>query len=105
SSSLTLRGSAETIAIVPMEKPNALTQKALQTASGLSRTIQILHIKQENSQCDFLSEWNRNVKASIEQAGLPEPELVIVESPYRKVISPILDYIWKLERENADKTI
>jgi hypothetical protein len=36
---------------------------------------------------------------------LPEPELVILESPYRKVVSPILDHIWKLERENPDKTI
>jgi amino acid transporter len=101
----TLKGPAETIAVVPMEKPNALIQRALETAHGLSRTIQVLHIKQENSQCDFLSEWNRNVKESVKQAGLPEPEMVILESPYRKVVSPILEHIWKLERENPDKTI
>ncbi len=105
SGDFTLQGPAETIAVVPMEEPNALTQRALQTAHGLSRRIQVLHIKQENSQCDFLSEWNRNVHASVEQAGLPEPEMVILESPYRKVVSPILDHIWKLERENRDKTI
>jgi amino acid transporter len=105
SSGHTLQGPAEMIAVVPMEKPNALTQKALRTASGLSHKIQVLHIKQENNQPDFLSEWNRTVQDSIEQAGLPEPELVILESPYRKVVSPILDYIWNLERENPDKTI
>jgi amino acid transporter len=105
SSGHTLQGPAEMIAVVPMEKPNALTQKALRTASGLSRRIQVLHIKQENHHPDFLSEWNRTVQASIEQAGLPKPELVILESPYRKVVSPILDYICKLERENPDKTI
>jgi amino acid transporter len=101
----TLQGPTETIAVVPMEKPNALTQRALQTAHGLSRRIQVLHIKQENGQCDFLSEWNQNVHASVEQAGLPEPEMVILESPFRKVVSPILDHIWKLERENPGKTI
>ena|ERR1700677_2781230 len=75
---LTLQGPAETIAVVPMEKPNALTQKALQTASGLSRRIQVLHIKQENIQCDFLSEWNRNGQHSVEQAGFPEPKILEV---------------------------
>jgi amino acid transporter len=54
---------------------------------------------------DFASEWDRNVRDSIECAGLPEPELVVLESPYRKVISPILDYIWKLERENPADTV
>jgi hypothetical protein len=38
-------------------------------------------------------------------AGLPEPKLVIPESPYRKVVSPILDHIWRLERENPADTL
>jgi amino acid transporter len=102
---LSLQPPSDILAIVPVETANALVQKALQTAFGLSRRVQILHIKQENKQRDFVSEWNCDVRASIKEAGLPEPELVILESPYRKVVSPILDHIWKLERENPDKTI
>jgi hypothetical protein len=59
-----------------------------------------MYVKQENNPRDFVSEWNCHVRTSIKEAGLPEPELVILESPYRKVVSPILDHIWKLEREN-----
>lgn len=77
----------------------------LKTASGLSRRIQVVHIKQENTQGDFASEWHGHFRASIKEAGWPEPELVILESPYRKVVSPILEHIWKMERENCDKTI
>ena len=102
---LSLQPPSDMIAIVPVQTPNALVQKALQTACGLSHRVQVLHIKQENNQGDFVSEWNCHVRASIKEAGLPEPELVIMESPYRKVVSPILDHIWKLERENPDKTV
>jgi amino acid transporter len=102
---LSLQPPSDILAIVPVETPNALVQKALQTAFGFSRRVQVLHIKQENKQQDFVSEWDCHVRASIKEAGLPEPELVILESPYRKVVSPILDHIWKLERENPDKTV
>ena len=102
---LTLQTPSDILAIVPVETPNALVQKALQIAFGFSRRVQILHIKQENKQRDFVSEWNCHVRASIKEAGLPEPELVILESPYRKVVSPILEHIWKLERENPEKTV
>jgi hypothetical protein len=102
---LSLQAPQDMIAIVPVQNLNALAQKALQTAYSLSRKIQVLHVKHENDQCDFVLEWNRHVQTSIEDAGLPEPELVVLESPYRKVVSPILDHIWKLERENPDETI
>ena len=100
-----LEPSRDMIAVVPVQTPNALAQKALRTAYGLSRRIQVVHILQENDKSDFVLEWNRHVQASIDGAGLPNPELVILESPYRKVISPILDHIWKLERENPDQTV
>jgi Amino acid permease len=102
---LSMQPPQDMIAIVPVQNLNALAQKALQTAYGLSRRIQVLHVKHENDQRDFILEWNRHFQTSIEVAGLPEPELVVLESPYRKVVSPILDHIWKLERENPDETV
>jgi len=30
---------------------------------------------------------------------------VVIESPYRRVITPILDYIWELERRSPNFTI
>ena len=93
------------IAVVPVDTLNALAQRALQTACSLSRRIDVVHVKYENDQRDFASEWNRHLQSSIKESGLPEPQLIILESPYRKVISPILDHIWKLERENPDHRI
>ena len=102
---LPFEAASDMIAVVPVDTVNALAHRALQTAFGISRRIHVVHVKYENNPRDFASEWKHRVRASIESAGLPEPELVVLESPYRKVISPILDYIWTLERENPSDTI
>jgi amino acid transporter len=105
SDQLHLESETDIVAVVPVDTVNALAHRALKTAYGMSHRIHIVHVKYENSPSDFALEWDRRVRDSIELAGLPEPELIVLESPYRKVISPILDYIWKLERENPDDTI
>jgi amino acid transporter len=102
---LPLEPASDMVAVVPVDTVNALVHRALQTAYGISRRIHVVHVKHENSPSDFVSEWDCSVRGSIESAGLPQPELVVLESPYRKVISPILDYIWALERENPGDTV
>jgi amino acid transporter len=93
------------IAVVPIDYLNALAEKALQTAYGLSKDIHILHIQEEQSDRDFSSEWLVDVQPSIDRTGLPEPKLVILKSRYRKVITPILNYIWQLEGQNPETVI
>jgi hypothetical protein len=93
------------IAVVPIDYLNVLAEKALQIAYGLSEDIHIVHIQEEQSDRDFSSEWCVDVQPSIDRAGLAEPNLVILKSPYRKVITPILNYIWQLEGKNPDNVI
>ena len=93
------------IAVVPIDYLNVLAEKALQTAYGLSKDIHVLHIQEEQSDRDFSSEWCVDVQPSIDRAKLPEPKLVILKSPYRKVITPILNYIWQLEGQNPEAVI
>ena len=96
---------SEMIAVVPIDHLNVLAEKALQVAYGLSQNIHVVHIKEEHSDRDFSSEWRLDVQPSIDREGLPEPNLVILKSPYRKVITPILNYIWQLEGKNPKNTI
>jgi hypothetical protein len=93
------------IAVIPIDYLNVLAEKALQTAYGLSKEIHILHIQEEQSDRDFSSEWRVDVQPSIDRGGLPEPKLVILKSRYRKVITPILNYIWQLEGQNPETVI
>ena len=95
----------EMIAVVPIDHLNVLAERALQVAYGLSQNIHVLHIQEEQSDRDFSSEWRLDVQPSIDRTGLWGPKLVILKSPYRKVITPILNYIWKLEGENPENVI
>ena len=93
------------IAVIPIEHLNILAEKALQVAYGLSQNVYILHIEEERSDRDFSAEWRLDVQPSIGRSGLPAPVLVILKSPYRKVITPILNYVWQLEAKNPKKSI
>jgi len=42
---------------------------------------------------------------SIREAKLPPPRLVLLKSPYRRMVSLILEHVWKLERDNPGRPI
>lgn len=102
---LTLTKPHQMIAIVVIQNLNSVAQKALQIAFELSTAIHVLHIEEENADHDFVKDWQADVEPSIREAGLAEPQVVILKSPYRKVISPILDYIWRIEKEHPDSPV
>jgi hypothetical protein len=45
------------------------------------------------------------VEAPAKQAGVAVPKLVTLESPYRAVVTPILDYVLEMERTNPGRQI
>jgi hypothetical protein len=93
------------VAVVLIDYLNLLSERALQIAYGLSSDIHVVHVELEHSDRDFANEWQLDVQPSIDRTGLPEPNLVILKSPYRKVITPILNFIWQLEVKNPDSLI
>ena len=95
----------EMIAVIPIEHLNMLAEKALQIAYGLSNNIHVVHIKEEHSERDFSREWRIDVQPSLDRLGLSGANLVILKSPYRKVITPILNYVWELEAKNPQNMI
>jgi amino acid transporter len=93
------------IAVLPLMNLNSLAERALRIAYSLSDEIKVLHVAHEGSPGDFRSEWEKNVRPAVIGAKLPEPELIILESPYRHVVAPTLSYIWRLEQDNPDRSI
>jgi len=93
------------IAVIPIMTLNSLAEKALQIAYSLSEEVSVVHIERENSQRDFCQEWDRQIQPAISKANLPLPHLEVVQSPFRQVVLPTLDYIWRLERDNPDRTV
>jgi amino acid transporter len=93
------------LVVVPILYWNKIAQKALRFALNLSAEVQALHINCEEDIGDFCRTWHRFVEEPARRAGLVAPHLVVLKSPYRFVISPIVDYVVELERNNPGRQI
>lgn len=93
------------ILVIPVQSWNLITREALHFAMTLSKDIKVLHAAEESRKDDFPDKWVRYVKAPAEGCDLPVPELIPLTSPYRFVISPIVDYVQRLAGDNATRRI
>ncbi|MBV9488793.1 MAG: APC family permease [Verrucomicrobia bacterium] len=93
------------LAVVVVDSWNSVAQKALKTAYNLSPEVEVLHIEQEDSKGELAEQWERSVKPSLRAAGLPEPRLVLLPSPFRRVITPVLNHVWELEARHRGRPI
>jgi amino acid transporter len=89
---------APPIAIVPVDNWNAATEKALRFAMTMSPDVEAVHVS-----CD--ADENRPEWLSKLPEGTRMPKMVTLPSPYRLVVHPIVDYVLKVEKENANRTV
>jgi amino acid transporter len=102
---LDLGDSRNPLVVVPILTWNRIAQKGLRFALTLSSEVQVLHIDCDKDDGSFSQTWDRYIEGPVKQAGRGAPHLVELQSPYRFVITPIVDYILELERTNPDRQI
>jgi amino acid transporter len=90
------------IVLIPMDRWSVVSEKALRFAWGLSTQIQILHVECGEETESLCRNWARLVEAPAKDANLPIPELVLLKSPFRFVVKPLVAYALKMENENLD---
>jgi amino acid transporter len=103
---LDVAGLCSPIVVVPMARWSKIAKKALCFALNVSSEVRVVHIDCGEGSEYLKSNWNSLVLEPAKKAGLTaRPQLVLVRSPYRLVISPIVDYVLDLERRNPDRTV
>jgi amino acid transporter len=96
----------EPLVVMPVRTWNRTTQQALRFAYMISREVRAVYIDvDEDDAADLRKDWNRFAEEPARQSGLPAPELVVIPSPYRMVMRPILNYVLQMERNNPDREI
>jgi amino acid transporter len=85
--------------ILPIQNWNHIVKKALRFALKISPFIQAVHVDCGEGSGAFRQEWCRYVEQPAQQAGVAKPQLVVLDSPYRLILAPIVDYV--LEAEQA----
>jgi amino acid transporter len=95
----------EPLVIIPMPHWSRMAKYSLRMAFEISREIRVLHVAQEGKSDEFCRLWSHLVITPAAQADLPAPELIELNSPYRFVIAPIVDYVIKTAEENPGRRI
>jgi amino acid transporter len=90
------------LVIVPIDRWTRITEKGLRFAMKLTDRVEGVHVDAEEVRADVEAMWQRNVADPIAAAGLPVPKLVFLPSPYRFVLTPLLNYVLQLEREHPE---
>jgi len=102
---LELSGLRQPLVVVPILRWDKVAQKGLRFAFILSADVQGLHIDCGEGSKQLRANWSSFVEEPAKKAGLPIPKLVVLNSPYRFIINPILDYVLELEKKNPDREI
>ena len=90
------------IALVPIDRWTRISEKGLRFAMKLTDRVQGVHVDAEEVRHDVEAMWQRNVAGPVAAANLPVPKLVFLPSPYRFVLTPLLNYILQLEQEHPE---
>ncbi len=89
----------EPIVVLPMDRWSRISEKALSFALSMSSDIRCVHVQAGEGQDAFAETWERNIATPLRAAGRATPKLVTLQSPYRSIVSPIVDYVLEVERE------
>jgi len=102
---LRMDGLKRPLVVVPVENWDRVTQKALRYALTIGDEILVLHIDSGETGDKLPAHWAEWVEVPARAAGRQPPRLVVVKSPYRVVVGPILEYVRRIEKENPDRYI
>jgi len=85
-------GLSEPVVLMPIDRWSLVSERALRYAWTLSREIHVLHVQCGQDTTQLSSQWGEVVEKPARAAGLPVPRLVVLDSPYRFIVKPVVEY-------------
>jgi len=96
---------SEPIVVVPVDRWNRITEKALSFALSMSCDIRCVHVQTGEQVDPICQNWERDIAGPLRKAGKCVARLEILQSPFRYVLTPMIDYILALEKECGARKI
>jgi amino acid transporter len=95
----------EPLVIVPLDRWTRITEKGLRFAMKISSHVEAVHVDAEDCCDEVCALFQKNVAGPVQEAGLIPPQLVLVLSPYRFVLMPLVEHILEVERTHPGRQI
>jgi amino acid transporter len=102
---VTTENLSEPIVLLPIDRWSLVSEQALRYAWTLSREIHVLHVQCAEDTVMLREQWTEFVERPAKMAGLPLPRLVVLDSPYRFIVKPIVAYAMQQQVEQPDRNI
>ncbi|MGA3343609.1 MAG: APC family permease [Terracidiphilus sp.] len=96
---------SQPIVVLPVDSWNRITEKALSFALGMSCDIRCVHVQTGDKPDPICQVWEKDVAAPLREAGRCVPNLDTLQSPFRYVLAPIVDYILAVEQESTFRKV
>jgi len=93
------------LVVIPMAGWNRISEKAMRFGLLLSSEIKVVHVHSEDEGHGLEEDWEEKVLQPLREKQMHEPELVTIPSNYRFIISPLMEYILKLEADNPGRKV
>ncbi len=95
----------ESVVLLPIDRWSLVSEMALRYAWTLAKDIHVLHVRSENDTEKLRSQWSEIVEKPARAAGLASPKLVVLDSPYRFIVKPIVEYAIQQQVAHPDRNI
>jgi amino acid transporter len=99
------------IVLIPIDRWSRISEKGLRFALMLSDDIRAIHVHTgddqdiEDKEDELVPIWQHMVAEPLQAAKLPIPKLIILRSPFRFIVQPLVEHILKIEAENPHRQI
>jgi hypothetical protein len=101
-------GLAPPLVVLPLLRWSKVAEEALRFAYTLSQEVRVLHIVSDGehrSNDELSGMWEQYIEKPAVDAGRTPPNLMVLRSPYRQVVTPILKYVLELAGKNPNRLI
>jgi hypothetical protein len=81
------------IVVMPIDRWSRISEKAMSFALSLSPDVRCVHVQSGDEPDEISCCWDGMIAEPLKAAGKPLPQLVVLHSPFRYILQPLVDYI------------
>ena len=102
---LRLTNLEQPLVVIPIARWDKLSEKAVRFGLLMSKEVKVVNVQSDDDEANFADIWEPMVLGPVREQGMAEPELVQVQSTFRLILTPLMDYILQLEDDNPGRKV